>query len=61
MAADLLSVDVDWVCGPLQSIVGRYSLMSFGRNNIAALARGITVRIMDASQDPIVGPDARAA
>jgi len=61
MEADLLSIDIDWVDGQLPSIVGRYPLMSFGHDNMAALARGETVQIADVDQSPLVGADNRAA
>jgi PAS domain S-box-containing protein len=61
MEADTLTVDVDWVGRNLQSIVGRYPLMSFGQDNIDALANGKTVCIADVDLSPIVGPDNRSA
>lgn len=61
MAADVLSVDVDWVDGALPSIVGRYPLKSFGAANIAALAGGETVRIVDTDRSPFVDAENRPA
>jgi PAS domain S-box-containing protein len=61
MAADSLSVDVDWTNGRLESIVGSYSLTSFGRHNVAALARGETVRIDDSVTSPLLDDDSRPA
>jgi len=60
-AADLLVVDVDWTAGALATIVGRYPFSSFGARNIAALARGETVRIDDAAESPVVDDDSRPA
>lgn len=61
MAADKLVVDVDWVSGPLQSIVGAYPLMSFGERNIMALAQGETVTICDVEASPFVDASNRPA
>ena len=54
-AQDLLTVLMDW-CDGLGGIVGRYPLLAFGPANIAALARGETVRIEDHLDHPLIGP-----
>ncbi|MBP2161505.1 MULTISPECIES: GAF domain-containing protein [Asticcacaulis] len=58
--ADTLDVEVEW-CDVLGSIIGTYPLMSFGRNNIAALARGETVVMDDTDASPHVDDDNRPA
>jgi PAS domain S-box-containing protein len=61
VAASSLSIDVDWTSDRLGSIVGRYPLASFGEHNIAALARGETVRIDDTDTSPLLDEANRPA
>lgn len=58
--ADTLDVEVEW-CDVLGSIIGTYPLMSFGRNNIAALARGETVVMDDTDTSPHIDAENRPA
>jgi len=58
--ADTLDVEVEW-CDVLGSIIGTYPLMSFGRDNIAALARGETVVMDDTDSSPHVDDENRPA
>lgn len=58
--SDTLKVEVEW-CDQLGTIIGIYSLMSFGRNNIAALARGETVVMDDTDASPHVDDENRPA